>query len=173
MSTLSFTVVGVPAPQGSKRGFYNKGLGRVQMVESSKKVAPWRQDVAAAAQAAARGGWETPAGPVEVSVTFRLPRPRYHFRTGKRAHELKPNAPVYVPKKPDVDKLLRATLDALTSAGVIRDDAQVAVLYAAKLYTGDTLGAAISVSALTDSVPVAVRPGKNAAAGTDPTEEDQ
>lgn len=140
MTTLTINVVGLPAPQGSKRGFYNKNIGRVQMVESSKKVAPWRQDVVAAALNAIAeldGPWSAPTGPVEIDITFYLPRIKAHYRTGNRAHELRPNAPHHVDKKPDIDKLARSTLDALTTAGVLRDDAQVARLCAEKRYAGD------------------------------------
>ena len=115
------------------------------MAESSAKVKPWRQDVAAAAiEAAAEAGWVTPAGPLEVEITFYLPRPRYHYRTGKHAGEIKDTAPDLVDKKPDLDKLIRATLDALTTAGVIHDDAQIARLTATKIYLERT-GASIYV----------------------------
>ena len=158
MSTLEIHVVGVPAPQGSKRGFVVKG--RVVMAESSKKVRPWRQDVKAAALEAITPEqgeafptqWEPLAGPLSVAVTFFLPRPGYHFRTGKRANELKPNAPDFVDKKPDVDKLLRSTFDALGEAGVWRDDAQVAKLSTSKLYTGSQPGALIVVTPLAAQV---------------------
>ena len=148
MSTLTIRVNGQPAPQGSKRGFVVKG--RVVMAESSVKVKPWRQDVAAAAtDAAAEAGWVAPAGPIEVITTFYLPRPRYHYRTGKRAGELKPTAPVLVDKKPDLDKLVRATLDALTTAGVIRDDSQISFLSASKVYANDgTTGASVRIQAV-------------------------
>lgn len=147
---LRIDVVGVPAPQGSKKGFYNPRIGRVQMVESSTKVKPWRQDVAAAVRQAAQDtGWATPAGAVAVDITYNLARPRYHYRTGARAHELRPSAPEFVDKKPDLDKLLRSTCDALTSSGVIRDDAQIAVVHTAKKYTAGPTGAHIAITVLT------------------------
>ena len=43
-AALTITVHGTPAPQGSKRH-----VGNGVMVESSKKVKPWRQDVKHAA----------------------------------------------------------------------------------------------------------------------------
>lgn len=145
---LEVYVIGLPAPQGSKRGFYNKGLGRVQMVESSANVKPWRQDVAAAAQAAIHEtpGYEPYTGPVAVAVTFYMPRPLAHYRTGRHAGTLKPTAPTHCDKKPDVDKLLRSTLDALTSSGVFRDDAQVVVISGEKRYADAAAGARITVS---------------------------
>lgn len=151
--SLIIDVVGTPAPQGSKKGFYNKNLGRVQMTESSNKVAPWRQDVVAAVlNRVAEVGWATPAGPVAVGIEFRIVRPKYHYRTGARAHELRPEAPHYVDKKPDLDKLIRSTFDALTTSGAIRDDAQVAKLDPppVKRYAGlgEPTGALITITPL-------------------------
>lgn len=39
-------------------------------------------------------------------------------------------------KRPDIDKLARAALDAITSAGVFRDDSQVTQLAAMKRLAG-------------------------------------
>lgn len=130
MGCLRFDVIGTPAPQGSKRH-----VGNGVMVESSKKVKPWRQDVAAAArEAAEREGWTAPDGDVPVFVSFRLARPRGHYGTGRNASVVRPSAPLRPAVKPDLDKLLRSTLDALTTSGVIRDDAQVCLLSATKEY---------------------------------------
>lgn len=161
---LTIHVTGTPAPQGSKKGFYNPNLGRVQMVESSKKVKPWRQDVTAAAlNAIAEQTWQVPAGPVRVDITYYLPRPRYHYRTGARAHELKDGAPVFVDKKPDRDKLDRATCDALTSSGVIRDDAQIAAGFTEKRYANGPTGARITITPM-DAVAAAAATPDGAAA---------
>jgi Holliday junction resolvase RusA-like endonuclease len=125
--SLNFDVYGLPAPQGSKRH-----VGNGVMVESSKNVKPWREAVKhAALDTEGRFGKQ----PVAVWVTFYLPRPRGHFRTGKHANELRPAAPGPWPMtKPDVDKLVRSTCDALKDAGVYHDDACVAVLDATKVY---------------------------------------
>lgn len=132
MSRLSFTVLGTPAPQGSK-----KHVGRGIMVESSKLVRPWRDTIAWTAREALAG--KPPlTGPVNLNVTFLLPRPKAHYRTGAKAHELKPSAPTWSPKKPDLDKLLRALLDALTTAQVWGDDSQVATVHARKAYATDS-----------------------------------
>jgi Holliday junction resolvase RusA-like endonuclease len=143
--TLIIDVVGTPAAQGSKRGFVVNG--RAVLVESSKKVKPWRQDVTEAVKQVCESH-EALTGPVMVSVVFYLRRPGYHFHTGTRAHELKPNAPTYVDKRPDGDKLLRSTLDALTASGVFRDDAQVAILTGVKRYADRATGARIEIQSL-------------------------
>lgn len=128
---IEFTVRGTPAPQGSKRH-----VGNGIMIESSAKVKPWRQDVRYAAEAAMHGH-EPLDGPVNVTVDFYLQRPKSAPRTRR--------FPVV---KPDIDKLIRSTLDALKSAGVYTDDSRVVGLTASKSYTDDaqpTSGAYIRV----------------------------
>ena len=62
------------------------------------------------------------AGPVRVRMVFTLPRP-----AAAKKRE-------YPHTKPDLSKLVRATEDALTDAGVWEDDARVVELTAAKAY---------------------------------------
>jgi Holliday junction resolvase RusA-like endonuclease len=147
---LLIRVVGTPAPQGSKVAFVNKKTGRAQMVESSKdRVSMWRQDViAAAAKVMDETGWVMLAGPVEIDIAFTLRRPKAHYRTGRYADLLRPNAPLFPLTKPDLDKTLRATLDALTIAGVWKDDALVSSLSASKDFCngGAQPGASIFVT---------------------------
>lgn len=121
--SLSFFVPGKPAPQGSKRYLGVKG-GKGITVESSKAVAPWRADVRAGAEKAmASGQTGFVAGEaVIVRLMFVMPRPA---STPKR------RTPAAV-KRPDLDKLSRACLDALTSAGAFHDDSQVVDLSASK-----------------------------------------
>lgn len=151
-SRIVFRVYGTPAPQGSKRGFVNKS-GGVSMVESSAKVKPWRQDVKYAALEAheAYGGtgthFDRPT-PVTAVLTYYLPRPKGHYRTGKNAHLLRPSAPEYPTTKPDIDKLVRSTLDALGEANIWADDSQVVCLHVNKNYASaaEPAGARIEVS---------------------------
>jgi Holliday junction resolvase RusA-like endonuclease len=146
--TFTFRVEGVPGPQGSKMGFVNPRTGRVTLVESSLKVKPWRAAVVAAYKAATRNAPQEPLlGPVQVDVHFYLPRPKHHYGTGRNAGRVKPTAPTWVAVKPDVDKTLRSTLDALTSAGAYRDDAQVVAITCTKTYA-DTPGALITITPL-------------------------
>ncbi|OPZ75568.1 MAG: Crossover junction endodeoxyribonuclease RusA [Actinobacteria bacterium ADurb.Bin444] len=132
MTKHTITIPGIPAPQGSKR---HVGGGR--MIESSKAVRPYRDSIMTIARDA---GWHTDpilTGPVRVNIIFRMPRPASHYGTGRNAGKLKNNAPIYHDKTKDVDKLCRSVLDALTQAGVWKDDGQVAHLSAIKVY-GDT-----------------------------------
>lgn len=136
---LCVWVAGDPAPQGSKRH-----VGRGVLIESSKRVKPWRQDVreACLAAIAERGGTGAVLipGPCKVHVEFVLRRP---------ASAPKRSTPPAA-KRPDVDKLARAVLDALSSAGVYADDARVIDLHVTKRIAeiGEQTGCLISVTAV-------------------------
>jgi crossover junction endodeoxyribonuclease RusA len=147
---LQFRVTGLPAAQGSKRH-----VGNGIMVESSKAVKPWRQDVVAAAQAATEGtDWEAPAHAKAILV-FYFRRPRSHYRTGRFSDQLRPDAPAYHSTKPDADKLARSTFDALTTAAVIKDDCTVVDFRAQKRYAADNepAGALILLTTANNELP--------------------
>ena len=119
-----FDVFGMPAPQGSKKFVGTNKAGRGILVESSKKVKPWRQDVKAAASTVAAllcartdlGGVAVPIdGPLWVSMVFTMPKPASRPKR-KRS---------YPDTKPDLSKLARSTEDALVDAGLIRDDSRI------------------------------------------------
>lgn len=145
MTGLIFDVHGTPGAQGSKRH-----VGNGVMVESSKKVKPWRSDVKAAAEAAllASDDWTAPCrGPVHLVVTFRFTRPRSHYRTGRFTNVLRDGAPLYVTSRGcgDLSKLVRSTEDALTDSGVILDDSLIVTMRASKIY-GPRAGATIALA---------------------------
>jgi Holliday junction resolvase RusA-like endonuclease len=130
---LHFRVSGNPTSQGSKRGFVNPKTKRVVVVEQmGAELKTWRQDVIAAARAI-----RTAAEPLDVAlslkVVFYLKRPQAHYG----AHGVKPNAPRFSKSAPDLDKLLRALLDAITISGLWQDDGRVAKIAAAKAYSDE------------------------------------
>ena len=130
-SSFTFTVLGKPAPQGSKRH-----VGRGILLESSKRCKPWRQDVKYAALEALPDGWYAMMDkPILVSVTFIFARPNDQFINNKPGPDrLKPDAPQHCTKRiGDIDKLSRAVLDSCTSI-CFEDDAQVIALNAQKRY---------------------------------------
>lgn len=127
---LRFDVVGMePAPQGSKRPVGRDRQGRALMVESCKRVKPWRQLVADAALAAVP---RRPliASPCVLCAEFRFLRPKGHHGA---SGQLKAKAPRHHTVRPDVSKLLRSTEDALTGV-LLRDDSLIIAAPAIKRY---------------------------------------
>lgn len=145
----SFSVIGRPAPQGSKTY-----LGNGRFKEQSKFVPAWRNDV----RQAALGVFSEAAiiGPVFTEITFLFARPKCHYISNNPEKALRHDAPYWHTSAPDRDKLERSTNDALT--GVIWvDDSQVAGTLSQKIYTAGASGAVIKVYRLiaTDLVELA------------------
>lgn len=120
---VTFRVLGVPAPQGSKRAVV---IGkRAVVIDGSSDTGKaatkeWRQAVADTAHEVWAG--RPPLnGPVSLSVRFILPRPK----SAARKHR-------WHCSRPDLDKLLRSTKDALKTAGVYTDDGRVACVTVTK-----------------------------------------
>lgn len=155
---ISIDVTGTPAPQGSKTAFVDKRSGKARTKESSAGVRPWRNDVIHATNVVLirynmdhiDDRWYPIAGAVDVQVRFYTRRPKTHYGTGRNAGVLKPTAPLYCTNTPDVDKLVRSTLDGLKEAGVYRDDCLVAKLTAEHRYANQRPGAFIYVAILHD-----------------------
>lgn len=146
---IHLRVLGSPAPKGSGRAINVGGKARFVPGGSgagAKRERQWATAVREAVFVWCDGQFpEAPrcVGAVVVTITFRVTRPTGHF-TPKGA--LRKSAPHYPTKKPDLDKLARSTLDALTGS-ILKDDAQVVSLVAYKRYAkaGDE-GADISIA---------------------------
>jgi len=152
---IRFHVPGIPAPGGSKRAFWRPGMKHANIVDAGgEKTKNWRAVVALAARQAWIG--ETFGGPLHLQITFTMPRPKHHYRTGKHAGQLKDDAPSYHTSKPDTTKLMRSTEDALTSI-LWKDDAAIASQYPVKVY-GDQPGAQIVLFSLEDRLPCSANP---------------
>lgn len=142
---IAFFVPGVPVPGGSKKAFVNKKTGRAIITDvSGQRVIDWRASVQNAAANVFDGALLD--GPIYLEITFVMPRPKRHFRTGKNAHLLREDAPYYHTSAPDRTKLTRSTEDALT--GVIwTDDSRAADGPIRKIY-GSKPGAHITIREL-------------------------
>ena len=75
-------------------------------------------------------------GAISVSMTFSIPRPKSHYRTGRYSHLLKDGAPKLHVSKPDIDNLIKFYLDAMTGSFWC-DDAYVCTIEASKIYAED------------------------------------
>jgi Holliday junction resolvase RusA-like endonuclease len=124
---IALVVPGVPAPQGSKT---RNRYGGVR--EDNPATKPWRATITAAA-ADKMNGRPLLAGPLQLDVTFFFPRRKGDYGSGRNSGVLKPSAPVWKTSAPDTDKLVRAVCDAMKGV-VYRDDAEISVIQARKLY---------------------------------------
>jgi Holliday junction resolvase RusA-like endonuclease len=133
MSLASFRILGLPAPQGSKKTVGTRvgkqGQAVPIMVESSKELPKWRKSV----EKQAFAQWRNPPldQPLVVVMTFTLPKPASAPKTRR----------TWPDKKPDVSKLARAVEDSLTDAGVFADDARIVDLIARKRFPNEGAGA--------------------------------
>lgn len=145
MSFFYARIIGVPAPQGSKSpmGTYRcKRTGRTmtRMVESSKKVAPWRDAVALQAANAMVDNPVFFDGAVRLTLQFIMVRTGAEPKGWTRHHT----------RTPDLSKLIRSTEDALKTAGVWKDDSLVVEVAAIKVTAepGEATGCCITIEAL-------------------------
>lgn len=128
-------VVGIPAPQGSKSVMPNGHAIEGSSTAGRAATAEWRRAVADQARAFMQSRNAPPMdGPLSVTIEFRFPLPKSDPHRTRHT------------TKPDIDKLERATLDALKAGGLIADDARVFQVVKTKMYArGQTVGADILI----------------------------
>lgn len=145
---IELTVIGTPAPQGSKSAVV-RGSHAVLIEGSSTKGRnahrAWREAVAWEAHAVAlRHGHFDDDAPLRITAEFWMPKPKSR---PKRAR--------WADRKPDIDKLLRSTLDGLADGGLVRHDSRVVDVRALKRYVvpGRASGAVLTVEYAATEVP--------------------
>ncbi len=108
-------ITGTPKPQGSKKAFVIKG--KAILVDASEGNYEWRRVVTN--ELANDPDLIRYKGAVNVSLSFFL-------------EKAKSNKTNLMTQKPDIDKLARSVLDAMTNAELIEDDSRVIYLAASK-----------------------------------------
>lgn len=147
MTAIEFAVAGTPVGQGSKSAVVRGGRAVVIEGKTSGQRAlhaSWRNAVAATAMRHMAG--RAPLdGPLHVTLRFRVAMPASR---PKRTRDL---GVCWRVGTPDLDKLVRSTLDALTAGGVLVDDRLVCDLDASKVEVTGWTGVAIYVETIDDS----------------------
>jgi Holliday junction resolvase RusA-like endonuclease len=121
---IDLLVEGVPVPQGS---FRHVGNGRI--ISANPKLNAWRDTIAT--QIAQQTHHRLIEAPIRLQLVFTMPRPK----SVSKALRAVPTV------KPDLDKLTRAVMDAISLeryCQVIKDDSLVTDLHAAKRYADHT-----------------------------------
>lgn len=136
---LTRFVPGIPAPQGSARAIVHKHTQRAVLIKANdKRQKSWRGDI----RDALTDGYGQPharfEAAVAVELAFVMPRPKSTPKT---------RATPAATKKPDLDKLVRAVFDAITSAGVWVDDSAAVDVHATKRIAerGESTGCLITI----------------------------
>lgn len=149
---IRFFAGGLAAPKGSKR-VVTRGRGGVvlpfaRVLDDSPHTKAWASIVAWHARQAIARERVAPYRdiPLEVGIVFGFHRPRSHHGSGRNVYSVKESAPRAPCVKPDIDKLARSTLDAMTGI-LFDDDARITQLVATKIYIplGVETGALICV----------------------------
>lgn len=121
---INLFVEGSPVPQGS---FRHVGGGRI--ISANPKLNTWRQTIAD--QVSQQTDKRLLDGSITVRLVFTLPRPK----SVPKSRRSRPTT------KPDIDKLIRATLDAISLpkyVQLLQDDSYVTDIHAAKRYADNT-----------------------------------
>lgn len=129
MSEIRFTVFTHCEPQGSSRAFVNKKSGRAIVTSANPKMKPYRHTVTQiACESLAKANeiqpWAAKHVPVSIGFRFYVEKPS---SVAKKRTE-----PVV---KPDLDKLIRSTTDALTGV-LYHDDAQIVEYFEVRKFYG-------------------------------------
>lgn len=122
---VSFAVPGRPIPQGSLASFRHRTTGQI-VTPQKVRVREYRDRIAWAAKAT---GMACTDEPVRVRAVFGFARPKSHRLTSGK---LTKRAPTSHASRPDLDKLARSLLDAISGGILIYDDSQVTFLEASK-----------------------------------------
>lgn len=123
MQEIKFFVGGIPAPKGSMRAFIPKGWKRPILTSTSgKKLKEWENAIRLTALANRIPNKDFHLREIEISLYlyFLMPKPK------------KPRFDVPL-TYPDIDKLARGAIDALTGT-LIKDDKYILGLTVSKSY---------------------------------------
>lgn len=147
---VRFEIIGTPQQRGSKRPVRRGKAGTILLVDDNENSKAWMDRVASTAHDA--WGKELLDGPLMLGAEFYFKRPGGHFGSGRNAGFLKPSAPEFHAKMPDLSKLMRCIEDGIT--GVIWTDDKLVVGYAEptqRYWTTEAERAVVSIYTLTEN----------------------
>ncbi len=136
MTKIQTYVNGVPIAQPRHRVTTARGFARAY-IPADNKVHGWKNAVIASLDKSGMSDRRIDV-PVQLSLEFQLPMPKN--MKNETGHTI-PHV-----KKPDIDNLVKAVMDAMTSTGVWRDDSLVWDIRATKIYAGEFPGVLIALN---------------------------
>ena len=146
---IKFWIPGKPATKGSTRSFKDRG-GNVRTVAASPKLAMFEAMIRETSSKEWSKHHSGPSDkPFDLDVGYHVIRPKSHWKRGDREGFLKLDHPLYMTKKPDLSKVIRAVEDGMIKI-VYVDDAQIRKITAIKMYSL-TEGVWITVTEINDA----------------------
>jgi len=129
---ICMTVLGEPVAQKRHRTVTRGRDGRpLPFAHEYDPSAGDKADLAALAQLKAPA--KLLEGPLQLEIVAVFGRPKSHYRTGKHAGELKPNATLFHTTRPDHDNVTKLVCDALTGVWWT-DDSRIVLCDTLKVY---------------------------------------
>lgn len=125
---IKYTVVGIPKPQSRPKTFHRTLKSGKPFVTTYSPKTDWFHLVYTETLKLKNSLKIKLSGALELNLIFCMPIPKSISK--KKRAELH-----YVIKKPDLDNLSKAVMDAINNVGIWEDDSQVSVLNTRKIYS--------------------------------------
>lgn len=125
---INYTVVGIPKPQARPKVFHRTLKSGKPFVSTYSPKSDWFHLVYTESLKIKNSLKNRLVGALELNLIFCLPIPKSISK--KKRADLR-----YVTKKPDVDNLAKAVMDAINNVGIWEDDSQISVLRVSKIYS--------------------------------------
>lgn len=127
---INYTVVGIPKPQARPKVFHRTLKSGKPFVSTYSPKSDWFHLVYTESLKIKNTLKNRLVGALELNLTFCMPIPKSISK--KKREQLH-----YVTKKPDVDNLAKAVMDAINQVGIWEDDSQVSRLVVGKIYSDE------------------------------------
>lgn len=127
---INYTVVGIPKPQARPKVFHRTLKSGKPFVSTYSPKSDWFHLVYTESLKIKNSLKNRLVGALELNLTFCMPIPKSISK--KKREQLH-----YVTKKPDIDNLAKAVMDAINQVGIWEDDSQVSRLVVGKIYSDE------------------------------------
>lgn len=124
---INYTVVGIPKPQARPKVFHRTLKNGKNFVSTYSPKTDWFGLVYTESLKQKNLLKNRLSGALRLNLLFCMPIPKSISK--KKKEKL-----FYVSKRPDVDNLAKAVMDAINQVGLWEDDSQIAVLEVSKIY---------------------------------------
>ena len=130
MQKIMYTVVGIPKPQARPKVFHRTLKSGKPFVSTYSPKTDWFNLVYTKSLEQKKVLKNRLSGALRLNLIFCLPIPKSISK--KKRTELH-----YVSKRPDVDNLAKAVMDAINNVGLWEDDSQISCLQVEKIYSDE------------------------------------